>query len=182
MLFDWDEWVDRLGEKQNNEGTSQALVHRSFVNGLAIGRQDRNQLDPSAMPFKHNADRRHHIGKMKFRVTNWRDYEAGLRRRGSLTLWVAPEALAGWRAPRRKTRGGQARYSDLAIETALTLGCVFAIAAARDRGIAPLAAGSHGAESPSSRSYDAEPSGTEVGAISPTKPAAAGRPAACACR
>ncbi|ATU94004.1 IS5 family transposase [Phyllobacterium zundukense] len=62
---------------------------------------------------------------MKFRVTNWAVYEAGLRRRGSLTLWVTPEALAGWRAPRRKTRGGQARYSDLAIETALTLGCVF---------------------------------------------------------
>ncbi|QGU20917.1 IS6 family transposase [Mesorhizobium huakuii 7653R] len=50
-----------------------ALVHGSFVNGLAIGRQDRNQLDASAMPYKHNADRRHHVGKMKFRVTNWRD-------------------------------------------------------------------------------------------------------------
>ncbi|MBB3429023.1 hypothetical protein FHT85_006054 [Rhizobium sp. BK312] len=24
---------------------------------------------------------------MKFRVTNWREYEAGLCRRGSLTLW-----------------------------------------------------------------------------------------------
>ena len=40
-----------------------ALVHRSFVNGLAIGRQDRNQLDPSAMPYKYNADRRHRIGR-----------------------------------------------------------------------------------------------------------------------
>ena len=77
------------------------------------------------MPYKHNADRRHHIAKMKFSVTNWPEYEAGLRRRGSLTLWMTPEALAGWRAPRRKTRGGQARYSDLAIESALTLGCVF---------------------------------------------------------
>ncbi len=72
---------------------------------------------------------------MKFRVTNWRDYEAGLRRRGSLTLWVTPEALAGWRAPRRKTRGGQARYSDLAIETALTLGCVFAMRLRQTEGL-----------------------------------------------
>jgi hypothetical protein len=79
------------------------------------------------MPHKHNASRRHHIGKMKFRVTNWREYEAGLRRRGSLTLWVTPEALAGWAAPRRKTRGGQSRYSNLAIETALTLGMVFGL-------------------------------------------------------
>jgi hypothetical protein len=87
------------------------------------------------MPYKHNADRRHHFGKMKFRVTNWRDYEAGLRRRGSLTLWVTPEALAGWRAPRRKTRGGQPRYSDLAIETALTLGCVFGMRLRQTEGL-----------------------------------------------
>src|SRR5258708_8871014 len=39
----------------------------------------------SIMPFKHNADRRHHIPKMRLRVTNWRLYQAGLRRRGSLT-------------------------------------------------------------------------------------------------
>jgi hypothetical protein len=31
------------------------------------------------MPFKHNASRRHRIGKMKFKVTNWPEYEAGLR-------------------------------------------------------------------------------------------------------
>src|SRR6266851_7212877 len=39
----------------------------------------------SIMLFKHNADRRHHIPKMRLRVTNWRQYEAGLRRRGCLT-------------------------------------------------------------------------------------------------
>lgn len=79
------------------------------------------------MPFKHNAARRHRIGKMKFKVTNWREYEAGLRRRGSLTLWLTPEALSSWQAPKRTTRGGQPRYSDLAIETALTLGLVFGL-------------------------------------------------------
>ncbi|MGO4569568.1 IS5/IS1182 family transposase, partial [Rhizobium sp. 2YAF20] len=57
------------------------------------------------MPHKHNAARRHRISKMKFKVTNWREYEAGLHRRGSLTLWLAPVALAGWAAPRRTTRG-----------------------------------------------------------------------------
>jgi hypothetical protein len=39
----------------------------------------------AAMPHKHNADRRHHIPKMSFKVQNWPAYEAGLRRRGSLT-------------------------------------------------------------------------------------------------
>jgi Transposase DDE domain len=79
------------------------------------------------MPFKHNASCRHRIGKMKFRVKNWAEYEAGLRRRGSLTLWVTPEALSLWQAPKRTTRGGQPRNSDLAIETALTLGLVFGL-------------------------------------------------------
>jgi hypothetical protein len=87
------------------------------------------------MPFKHNATRRHRIPKMKFKVTNWPEYEAGLRRRGSLTLWVTPEALAEWQAPRRKTRGGQPRYSDLAIETVLTLGCVFGLRLRQSEGL-----------------------------------------------
>jgi hypothetical protein len=79
------------------------------------------------MPFKHNAAHRHRIGKMKFKVTNWPEYEAGLRQRGSLTLWIMPEALASWLAPKRMTRGGQPRYSDLAIETTLMLGMVFGL-------------------------------------------------------
>ena len=48
------------------------------------------------MPHKHNADRRHHIPKMSFKVRNWPAYEAGLRRRGSLTLWIEDAALECW--------------------------------------------------------------------------------------
>ncbi|MEQ1954645.1 IS5 family transposase [Mesorhizobium sp. CN2-181] len=87
------------------------------------------------MPFKHNAARRHRIGKMKFKVTNWPEYEAGLCRRGSLTLWVTAEALSQWQAPKRTTRGGQPRYSDLAIETALTLGLVFGLRLRQTEGL-----------------------------------------------
>jgi hypothetical protein len=58
-------------------------------------------------------------------VTNWSVYEAGLRQRGSLTIWFTEEAIAAWRAAPRTTPGGQARYSDLAIETALILRTVF---------------------------------------------------------
>jgi hypothetical protein len=77
------------------------------------------------MPNKHNDNRRHHISKMRFKVTNWAAYEAGLRRRGSLTLWVSDAAIAGWRAAARTTPGGQARYSSIAIETALMVRLVF---------------------------------------------------------
>ena len=37
------------------------------------------------MPFKANAARRHHIPKQTRKVTNWADYNASLRQRGSLT-------------------------------------------------------------------------------------------------
>lgn len=77
------------------------------------------------MPHKFNAGRRDKISKQKHRVTNWAMYNEGLRRRGDLTVWISEDALGLWTAPRRTTRGGQSRYSDLAIETCLTLGVVF---------------------------------------------------------
>lgn len=77
------------------------------------------------MPYKHNADRRQRIPKARYTVTNWQTYEAGLRQRGSLTIWFTEEAVAAWRAVPRTTPGGQARYSALAIETTLILSAVF---------------------------------------------------------
>src|SRR3954466_2213738 len=77
------------------------------------------------MPDKANTERRHKIPKMRYRVTNWPDYDAALVRRGSLTLWVTEEALAAWHAPATGKRGGQPVYSDVAIETGLALRLVF---------------------------------------------------------
>src|ERR1017187_2163828 len=70
---------------------------------------------------KHNSPRRRHIPKMKFRVNNWAEYDAGLRRRGSLTLCVTPEVLDGWRAARRTNPGGQTVFSELAIANGMRL-------------------------------------------------------------
>lgn len=80
------------------------------------------------MPFKHNAARRHHIPKARYRVRNWSAYEAGLKRRGDLTLWIDEAAIAGWHAQPRTTPGGQPVYSDLAIRVVLTLRLVFRLA------------------------------------------------------
>src|SRR5215207_5018733 len=55
------------------------------------------------MPFKANADRRHHIPKQRRRVTNWAEYDAALRQRGSLTVWFTEEAIAAWEAEPRTT-------------------------------------------------------------------------------
>ena len=72
---------------------------------------------------------------MKFQVKNWAEYDAGLRRRGSLTLWVTPEVLDGWRAARRTTPGGQSVYSELAIETGMMLRLAFHLALRQTEGL-----------------------------------------------
>jgi hypothetical protein len=80
------------------------------------------------LPFKHNTAHRHRIPRAQYRVRNWPQYDAGLRRRGDLTLWLDEAALVGWQAPPRTTPGGQARYSDVAIELVLMLRLVFHLA------------------------------------------------------
>ena len=63
----------------------------------------------------------HPTSKTPYRVANWPAYNQALVRRGDVTVWVSSEAIAAWPARRSGRRGGQRRYSDLAIETALTL-------------------------------------------------------------
>ncbi len=87
------------------------------------------------MPFKANAERRHHIPKQRHQVTNSAAYDAALRRRGSLTVWFTDAAIAAWQAEPRNTRGGQPRYSALAIATALTLRAVFRLALRQTEGL-----------------------------------------------
>ena len=78
--------------------------------------------------FKANAERRRHIPKRRHQATNSAVYDATLRQRGSLTAWFTDAAVAAWKAEPRTTRGGQSRYSSLAIATALTPRTVFRLA------------------------------------------------------
>jgi hypothetical protein len=87
------------------------------------------------VPFKAKAACRRHIPKQRHRVTNWAEYDAGLRARGSLTVWFTPEAIAAWVAAPRTSRGGQPSYSDLAIATTLTLRAVFRLALRQTEGL-----------------------------------------------
>ena len=63
--------------------------------------------------------------KTKYRVANWPEYERALVQRGDITLWVSEAAIATWAPAPSGRRGGQRKFSDLAIETALTLRLVF---------------------------------------------------------
>jgi len=63
--------------------------------------------------------------KSQYRIRNWPEYEAGLKRRGDLTVWLSTSALDRWRAPANGKPGGQRKYSEMAIETALAIPMVF---------------------------------------------------------
>jgi transposase len=69
---------------------------------------------------------------MAFKVENWPEYEAGLRRRGSLTLWIEDAALEHW-----QTVGpaGQARYKDAAIQTTLMVRTAFKLPLRQTEGL-----------------------------------------------
>src|SRR3982074_1360261 len=84
------------------------------------------------MPHKHNADRRHDIPKMSFKVRNWPAYEAGLRRRGSLTLWIEDGALDEWQSC---GQGGQARYTGAATQTTPRGGTAFKLPLRQTEGL-----------------------------------------------
>jgi len=62
------------------------------------------------VPFKAHAAGRHHIPKQRYRVTNWAEYDAALRQRGSLTVWFSEDAITHWPMGRlRKTTSVPAR-------------------------------------------------------------------------
>ena len=59
----------------------------------------------------------HPTYKTTYRVANWPAYNQALVRRGDVTVWLCSEAIAAWTPRRSGRRGGQRRYSDLAIVT-----------------------------------------------------------------
>jgi hypothetical protein len=45
------------------------------------------------MSHKNNASRRYRIPKRHYKITSGQAYKAGLRQRGSLTMWLVEEAM-----------------------------------------------------------------------------------------
>ena len=102
---------------------AHALVHGS----RALG-EPRSTSWPSWRQQVHDLDmksRVHPKYKTKYHVGNWPAYDRALVQRGDITVWLAPDAIATWEAVGVGKRGGQLQYSDLAIETALTLRLIF---------------------------------------------------------
>lgn len=78
------------------------------------------------MPYKYNESRRSKIKKTRYKLTNWHNYNNGLRLRGDITIWFTEEAaIAEWRPAKKGAYGRPQEYSDIAIETILFIRQVF---------------------------------------------------------
>ena len=64
--------------------------------------------------------------RARYKTTNWLDYNAALKRRGSLTIWLDPQMQ--WEATPSGRRGRRQVFSDAAIQTCLTMKVLFGMA------------------------------------------------------
>lgn len=72
--------------------------------------------------------------RAKYCTTNWPAYNAALKRRGSLMVWL--DADLQWKAPSSGRAGRPAVFSDAAIQFCLTLKCMFGLGLRQATGLA----------------------------------------------
>ena len=59
--------------------------------------------------------------KTTYRIRNWHEFNRALRQRGSLTVWISPQAIANWTTDELTGEpGASPTYTDLAIEMMAT--------------------------------------------------------------
>ena len=75
------------------------------------------------MPYKLRNDRRHKFDKATYKIENWPEYNEALKERGNITFWFSEEAIEQWypKQNKKKRPGAQIKYSDIAIQTGITI-------------------------------------------------------------
>ncbi len=68
--------------------------------------------------------------RARYRVRDWAAYDYSLVRRGDITVWVSPNAVAEWRAP-----AGRRTFTDAAIAASLTVRAVYRLALRQAEGL-----------------------------------------------
>jgi hypothetical protein len=71
--------------------------------------------------------------KARYKTTNWAAYNAALKARGSLTIWLDKDMR--WYAPASGKRGRQRVFSDAAIQFCLSIKCLFGLALRQSLGL-----------------------------------------------
>ena len=72
--------------------------------------------------------------RARYRTTNWPSYNASLKRRGSLMVWLDPELQ--WQDAPSGRAGRPTVFSDAAIQFCLTLKCMFGLGLRQVTGLA----------------------------------------------
>src|SRR4051794_41713903 len=98
----------RVGAKMPLPGLSGAAAERYGATPSSAG---------GPMPYRFNEPRRHKIPRARYRVQNWPEYDRALQRRGGLTVWGTPEAVAAWCPPPTGRRGWPRGFSDVGVES-----------------------------------------------------------------
>ncbi len=85
--------------------------------------------------------------KLGYKITNWREYNESLVRRGDITVWFNEDAVAGWEHPNAGSKVGRPfTYSDTAIECLLTIRELFKLPYRQTEGFGRSLAGLLGVE------------------------------------
>lgn len=63
--------------------------------------------------------------KSLYRIRNWKEYNAALVARGSVTVWISDDAQKGWLYQGSQQQGHPIVFSDDAIQTALTIRSIY---------------------------------------------------------
>lgn len=73
--------------------------------------------------------------KKQYRIRNWSEYNAGLKRRGSITFWLSADLTEEWLAAEKaRKRGASITYNDIAIATMSTIKSIFGLAGRQAQG------------------------------------------------
>src|SRR5918997_1149978 len=125
----------RRASRRNSAAGTSPRIGRPFAPiASSPVRLDATRITPPRVASNHvrvrksanrYEPRRHKIPRARYRVTNWPEYDRALQRRGSLTVWVTPEALAAWHPPGTGRRGRSPQYAAIDIETGHLLRLAF---------------------------------------------------------
>lgn len=86
--------------------------------------------------------------KSVYRIRNWKEYNAALVARGSLTIWISDDARKGWLYQGPQQQGHPIVFSDSTIETALTIRAVYHLTLRQTEGFLASVFGLMGSELP----------------------------------
>ncbi len=73
--------------------------------------------------------------KATYSIRNWSEYNASLKKRGSLTVWISSEAVENWTTDELTGEpGASPTYTDLAIETMAIVQAIYGLAGRQTQG------------------------------------------------